>query len=177
MPIQKFIVDAMLGRLARWLRILGYDTLYDNSYEDWKIIKISQEQNRIIITRDRGLCNRAKKKNLQCFFVNPDYDLIDILAQMSKKYKIDLHVNIEATRCAECNGILLKTGENKWQCTRCRKEYWKGKHWKSIEEILIKARSKVEDNELSKNRGSESRGGKETSQNSKTSNNAEARVT
>ncbi len=177
MQTQKFIVDAMLGKLARWLRILGYDTLYDNEWEDWKIVKVAEEQKRVIITRDRGLCNRARKKGLDCFMVNPDYDLVETLAQLAKKYKIDLHVNVDATRCSECNGILLKIGENKWQCSRCKKLYWKGKHWRTIEEILIKAQSRVENNEgPGDNRGTKlGRGGK-ASKDSKASNNVEAEV-
>ncbi|EWG07362.1 MAG: hypothetical protein ASUL_05201 [Candidatus Aramenus sulfurataquae] len=177
MQTQKFIVDAMLGKLARWLRILGYDTLYDSSYEDWKIIKTAEEQKRIIITRDRGLCNRAKKKGLECFMVNPDYDIANTLAQLARKYKIDLHVNVDATRCSECNGILLKVGDNKWQCSRCKKVYWKGRHWRTIEEILIKAQSRVESNEgSSDNRGTKPRGREKVSKDSQTSDNVKAEV-
>ncbi|AEE93496.1 Mut7-C RNAse domain-containing protein [Acidianus hospitalis] len=167
----KFIADAMLGKLARWLRILGYDTYYSNDIEDWKVIKIAEKDKRVILTRDRGLCIRAKKKGLECFLIPPDYDIISILAKLSIKYGIDLEARIEASRCSECNGILEKVDENRWRCTRCKKEYWKGKHWKTIEEILIKAKSKKEKDELSYNSRTRNRGGQNTSQDSKTSNN------
>ncbi|QIW23065.1 hypothetical protein EWF20_02085 [Sulfolobus sp. S-194] len=147
MQSQKFIVDAMLGKLARWLRILGYDTLYSNNYEDWKILKIAEETQRVIITRDRGLCIRARKKNLECFLVYSSEDLIDILAKLSKKYKIDLNADPNFSRCTECNGVLEKIDDNKWKCTKCGKEYWKGSHWRTIENTLIKARSKIKNNE------------------------------
>lgn len=147
MQSQKFIVDAMLGKLARWLRILGYDTFYFRGIEDWKIIKIAEETKRIIITRDKGLCIRARKKGLECFMVFPDEDLVDILAKLSLKYKIDLTADPNFSRCTECNGILEKIDDNKWRCTKCGKEYWKGSHWKTIEDTLIKAKSKVRNNE------------------------------
>lgn len=147
MQSQKFIVDAMLGKLARWLRILGYDTFYNKDIEDWKVIKIAEDNKRIIVTRDKGLCIRARKKNLDCFLVYPDQDLVDILAKLSLKYKIDLNADPNFSRCPECNGILEKVEENKWKCTKCSKEYWKGSHWRTIEDTLIKARSKTKANE------------------------------
>ncbi|BFH73253.1 Mut7-C RNAse domain-containing protein [Sulfurisphaera javensis] len=147
MQSQKFIVDAMLGKLARWLRILGYDTLYSNTYEDWKILKIAEENDRIIITRDRGLCVRARKKGLECFLVYPTEDFIDILTKLAIKYKIDLNADPNFSRCTECNGVLEKIDENRWKCTKCGKEYWKGSHWRTIENILIRARSKIKNNE------------------------------
>lgn len=151
MQSRKFIVDAMLGKLATWLRILGYDTYYSNNIEDWKIMKIASNEKRIILTRDRGLYLRAKKKRLDCFLVPTDYDIVNILALLSIKYKIDLNADIEASRCSECNGILVKKDENKWKCSECGKEYWKGKHWHTIREILIKAEVKKEQNERSYN--------------------------
>jgi len=57
----KFIVDNMLGSIARWLRILGYDTVYDRNAEDWAIVRRAQLEERIIITKDKGLHNRALK--------------------------------------------------------------------------------------------------------------------
>ncbi|QKQ99990.1 hypothetical protein GWK48_05990 [Metallosphaera tengchongensis] len=141
MATQKFIVDAMLGKLARWLRILGYDTLYYRDAEDWKILKKAKDERRILITRDRGLCVRARKNDVDCFFVIPNEEIEKILADLSRKYKIFLDVNPEASRCTSCNGILEKKDKNLWICTKCRKEYWKGKHWETITEILIKAQA------------------------------------
>ncbi|MDT7861455.1 MAG: DUF5615 family PIN-like protein [Saccharolobus sp.] len=140
---QKFIVDAMLGRVARWLRIMGYDTLYSNKFEDWKILKIAESQNRIIITRDRGLYRRSIKRGLKCILLDADSDIVHNLAYIAYKSKIDLSVNIDATRCAICNSLLKKVSENRWICPKCKKEYWKGKHWKTIEEVIIKANSEL----------------------------------
>jgi uncharacterized protein with PIN domain len=166
----------MLGKVARWLRILGYDTVYAMNNEDWWILKKALEDERIIITRDKGLCLRARKRNLECFLVDPEGNIIQILAKIALQYKIDLDISIEASRCAVCNGVLEKLGENKWKCTRCKKEYWKGKHWKSINEILLKARAELIRNESradSNNRGIESRYRENVDRNSKESNKAE----
>jgi len=138
---QKFIADAMLGKLSRWLRILGYDTLYSKDFEDWQIIKIAKNDSRIILTMDRGLCYRAKKNDLECFYVNTELNIEEILAMLAIKYKIDLTADPNYSRCTKCNGILKKVDENRWKCTRCKKEYWKGMHWKSIQNIIIKAKS------------------------------------
>ncbi|ARM75976.1 Mut7-C RNAse domain-containing protein [Acidianus manzaensis] len=172
----KFIVDAMLGKLAIWLRILGYDTFYSNDIEDWKILKIANNDKRVILTRDRGLYIRAKKKNLDCFLVPVDSDIIDILALLSIKYGIDLTADINVSRCSECNGILMKISDNKWKCTKCGKEYWKGKHWRTITEILIKAEAKKEQDELNFNSRIKQRGREDINSDSKKSNTKEIRI-
>ncbi|MEJ2781578.1 Mut7-C RNAse domain-containing protein [Stygiolobus sp. CP850M] len=148
MQTQKFVVDAMLGKLARWLRILGYDTAYNNNFVDWKILKIASDENRIIITRDRGLCVRARKRGLECFYVIPGLKIEEILAKLSSKYSIDLNiVDPNFSRCSVCNGVLKKVNDNLWECTRCHKKYWKGSHWRTIESTLIRARAILKNNE------------------------------
>jgi uncharacterized protein with PIN domain len=135
----RFVVDAMLGRLARWLRILGYDAIYSPSMEDWRVLKIAEKERRKIITRDRGIYVRAKKRGLVCFTVPPEYDVVHSLAYLKSKGVIDLHYPFSPTRCTNCNGILERIGLDRWRCTGCGKEYWKGSHWKSIEKTIIKA--------------------------------------
>ncbi|QGA55000.1 hypothetical protein GFS03_10645 [Sulfolobus sp. E5-1-F] len=143
MLTQKFVVDSMLGKIARWLRIMGYDTLYSNDFEDWKILRIAETQKRIIITRDRGIYNRSIKRGLVCILLSADSNIIRDLAFIAFRSKIDLSVNINATRCPQCNSVLSKLSEGKWMCPKCKKEYWKGRHWKTIEEVIIKANSEL----------------------------------
>jgi len=151
----KFIVDTMLGNVARWLRMLGYDTLYFKRIEDWKILSLALKDERVILTRDHGLCNRARKKEIKCLLLEQD-TMEERLAYISMKTGIRLYIDLDRSRCPICNYELIKVDreivKNKvprrvyekhsdfWYCRKCGKVYWIGKHWKGIEGTLKKAR-------------------------------------
>ncbi|MEL9909528.1 MAG: Mut7-C RNAse domain-containing protein [Desulfurococcus sp.] len=155
---QKFIVDAMLGSLARWLRILGYDTVYGNKMEDWLILRRAELEGRIILTRDRSLHHKALKRGLKSILLQ-DEDLATMLARIAGLTGIRLYVDYEKTRCPEDNTPLRKTDKSEvrdkvpprvysihedfWICPRCGKVYWVGNHWRMIETILSDARKKL----------------------------------
>ncbi len=151
----KFIVDTMLGNVARWLRMLGYDTLYFKKIDDWKILSMALKDERVILTRDHGLCNRARKKGAKCLLLEQD-TMEERLAYISMKTGIRLYMDLERSRCPICNYELVKVDRETvrdkvprrvyekhndfWYCRKCGKVYWIGKHWKGIEETLKKAR-------------------------------------
>ncbi len=157
---KKFIVDAMLGDLAKWLRILGYDTLYSKSYTDKQIISIAKSSERIIVTMDRGLCIMARKKNISCVTIE-NYDIRDRLAEISVKTNIPLIADPSRSRCPVCNGTLkpiydksivkdrvppkaLESNKVFYVCIRCGQVYWEGSHWKNIRRVLEEARNIAE---------------------------------
>lgn len=148
----RFVVDTMLGNLARWLRILGYDTLYSPNMEDWAILRIAEKEKRIIVTRDVGLYRRAVKKGLQAVLVD-DTEIMSMIKALSTGCGIKTRFDENDTRCPACNGFLRKTDSLVevsgkvdphilssyniyWICSSCGKIYWRGKHWKNIEKIL-----------------------------------------
>ncbi len=152
----RFVVDSMLGHVARWLRLLGYDTLYFRSMEDWKLLRIAEEDARILLTRDLGLFRRARRRGIQALFIE-DPAIEKVLALLSIKYGIRLEFDKNDTRCPVCNGVLryttslidvagkvderiATTYKEFWICTSCGKVYWQGSHWKSINKILELAR-------------------------------------
>lgn len=155
----RFIVDTMLGNVARWLRMLGYDTLYDRRYEDWRILHIAKNEDRIVVTRDKGLHRRALNRGLKSIYLEQD-DMAERLAYISYHTGIRLYIDLEKSRCPICNGELRKVSkeqvkdkvprrvyylhEDFWICTRCGKVYWIGSHWRKIEEILENARKILE---------------------------------
>ena len=151
-PYPRFIVDAMLGHVARWLRLLGYDTEYSRSYEDWRILKIAEEEDRVIVTRDLGLFRRARKRGLRAVYVE-EPAIEKVLALLSLKFGIRLSFDKHDTRCPVCNGVLRYTTSlvdvagkvseaiavryrEFWICTRCGKVYWQGRHWRNINQVL-----------------------------------------
>lgn len=150
----KFVADTMLGNLARWLRILGYDTLYSSSFEDWKLLRIAEEEGRILLTRDESLFRRAKAKSLSVVLITSD-DIAEMLAYVAFKTGIELSFNPSRTRCPECNTMLMRISkaealsllennvatryEEFWRCGKCGKIYWQGNHWRTISSILEKA--------------------------------------
>lgn len=145
----QFVADSMLGRLAKWLRILGYDVIYKNSFTTAEIIKLSEETNRIILTRDTKF---IKNKNIKNFlFIKSDF-LFEQLKQVIKGLNLKLESKNFFTRCAICNEKLedikkeevkdkipeyvYQTQEEFGICRTCKKIYWKATHYdKMLERI------------------------------------------
>lgn len=137
----RFLVDAMLGNIVTWLRILGYDSVYWNG-DDGGLITIASRENRIILTKDRLLYSLARKHGLEVVFVE-DSRVEAMLSKLSKEYGISLEFDPRETRCPVCNS-LLKMKESKsgseWTCINCDKHYWMGSHWKNISKIFEEAK-------------------------------------
>jgi len=145
-PFPKFIVDNMLGSLARWLRMMGYDTVYDKTLEDADIAKVARAESRFILTRDKELSNEPGA------FLLEEVDLEAQLKAIATKFGLKFHE--ELTRCSTCNGELVDlpkeqakgkvpegahaANEKFWRCSKCDKAYWKGAHWLGINERLRK---------------------------------------
>ncbi len=135
----RFIADSMLGRLSRWLRLLGYDTLYFPTIEDNKIIRIARSEGRILLTRDTRL---IKEKGVGVKFLLLTSN--DTVHQVLEVIKIFGLMAGDMKRCALCNGVLKNIEKASVQdsvpeyvylnfssfmkCTECGKVYWQGSH-------------------------------------------------
>jgi uncharacterized protein with PIN domain len=137
--VPRFIADVMVGKLARWLRVLGFDVAYSNKYEDDEIIRIAEAENRVILTRDTGL--DARPGQAQCILIESgDYE--DQIQQVLRKFglkEFDMF-----SRCLECNTSLQKvdkeavfekvppyvylTQDRFAVCPSCDRVYWHGTH-------------------------------------------------
>ena len=146
----KFIVDVHLGRLAKNLRMLGFDTLYKNNTKDNELIDISQKERRTIITKNREI---LKRNNVTHGYwirsKTPEDTVIEIIKRFDLKNQIR-----ELTRCLECNLLLKKTEKEKiadkipakvelrhnefFICVDCNKIYWKGSHYNKMSALVKK---------------------------------------
>ena len=139
----------MLGSLTRWLRILGYDTVYYSDKEDEDLRNEAKATGRILVTRDLELSNKAKKDGVESILILTE-QVTDQLIELVQSY--DISLTPMNTRCPRCNGS-LKPIEKKlvegrvppesfraftdfWICHECEAVYWKGSHWAQIEETL-----------------------------------------
>lgn len=150
----RFVVDSMLGNLARWLRLLGYDTLYYKNIDDWKLIKIAKDEGRILVTRDLSLYRRARVKGVNVIYLEST-SIDEELVTLANEVGIDLKFKEKNTRCPLCNTELTlipkaealhlipqeigKRYNTFWKCPKCNKVFWQGNHWKTINEVLEKA--------------------------------------
>jgi uncharacterized protein with PIN domain len=146
--IPRFVLDTHLGKLAGYLRLLGFDTLYENDYEDKDLARISSDQDRILLTRDRGLLKR--KIVTRGYLVredDPRGQVIEIirrfdLTKLAKPY----------SRCSLCNGLLDPVEKEKIiedlepltkkyfdrfkRCPECEQIYWKGSHFERMDAFI-----------------------------------------
>ena len=158
--LPRFLVDAMLGDIARKLRIFGFDTLYMKDTSDSSILEMALHENRIILTRDKEFFRRVVKAGAEGVLME-QYDQIANIANTLLKYGVrSLSFNPQTARCACCNGILalikasdlegaipnkiLEIHHNFFQCSYCNNIYWEGSHVKRLNLLAQKINTKIE---------------------------------
>lgn len=145
-PLRKtaFILDVHLGKLTGYLRMLGFDCLYRNNLEDDEIIRLASEQQRIILTRDKGILRN--KKVTHGYYLRSDVpkeQVIEIIRRFDLKSQIK-----PFTRCMNCNGLLERVSKEEvssmlqentrkyyhefYRCASCGNIYWKGGHYQKM---------------------------------------------
>ncbi len=145
----KFICDDMLGKLAKHLRALGFDTYFEKDIQDHQLLRKALEENRVVVTRDRKLVQ--VKTIPQYVLIWSDQPLAQ-LEELLQKLSVSPDQENVFSRCMECNTILKRvekekvkdkvypyvyqTQENFWHCSNCDKIYWAGTHIQRMKEKL-----------------------------------------
>jgi uncharacterized protein with PIN domain len=146
----RFVADVMLGRLAKWLRIAGFDVIYSNRISDNELVEISNREDRILLSRDTRLLVR---KSVRHFIFLESQNLQDQLKQVLDLAGSSIGSAV-LTRCLCCNealieaprervckvvpGYVYKTQSQFKSCPRCRKIFWAGSHRSSMTAALEK---------------------------------------
>jgi uncharacterized protein with PIN domain len=142
----RFVIDGMLGSLARWLRMLGYDADYANQRDDNELVRIARAQGRILLTRDREL---ASRRGIRALLIESQ-SLDEQLAQVGESFPLDEEFALG--RCSVCNTVLVKASreevsdqlpayilkkhEHFQRCLGCGRIYWRGSHWRNMQARL-----------------------------------------
>lgn len=142
----RFIADAMLGRLAKWLRFLGYDTLYFRG-DDSRLLELAEAEGRVLLTRDTRISRH--RPAVRCLFIRSDR-VWEQLRQVIEE--LQLKTEEVGSRCMRCNVLLasiekaeakglvpdfvFKTQDAFSRCPACRRIYWAGSHFQRMEEAL-----------------------------------------
>ena len=145
----RFVLDVHLGKLARHLRLLGFDTLYQKDYADKEIVETAAKNKRVVLTRDIGL---LKHKKIQYGYwvraTNPKKQIREIVRRFSLAFKCrPFH------RCLECNGKIKRIAKKKilkrlpmrtrdyyqwfYICRDCHKIYWRGSHYEELNDFIL----------------------------------------
>jgi uncharacterized protein with PIN domain len=144
----RFVADAMVGTLAKWLRILGYDTCFDPDMDDHQLVRLARAEDRVLLTRDREL---AQRPGLNTLFVTSE-SLETQIAQVLTE--LGLEPDRSFSRCPVCNeqlaevdreaarervpAYVAETQESFKSCPACRRVYWQGTHWQQMDEQLAR---------------------------------------
>ncbi len=148
----RFIVDHNVGKLARWLRIMGYDALFFNGSNDSRMIATALAEGRVILTRDtqimqRGVVTRGQLKAILIKSDRPELQIHQVIAALN----LDCQFR-PFTICLECNQPLevrskeqvkelvppyvFQTQNQYMECPACHRIYWRGTHWQAMTERL-----------------------------------------
>jgi len=147
---EKFILDVHLGKLARALRLFGFDTWYENDYTDKAIVQIAEAEKRIVLTRD---VNLLKHKLLKIGYWVRSQLVEEQLAEVVRRFKLKAKFK-PFERCVECNGKIIKVDKETildkllpktilyyndfFQCNCCERIYWRGSHYEQMQQFIEK---------------------------------------
>lgn len=147
----RFIVDTNVGKLARWLRVMGYDALFINDMDDEGLITIGLREKRVLLTKDTQIMLRrvVTSGKLKALLIRDD----DLKAQLRQVVEaMNLNLRRQFTVCLECNESLLPRTKEEvrdvvppyvfqtqcqyLQCPACHRVYWRGTHWQRMKREL-----------------------------------------
>jgi uncharacterized protein with PIN domain/sulfur carrier protein ThiS len=148
----RFALDVGLGRLAGFLRMLGFDTLWRNDFADDELARLSGDDERIVLTRDLGLLKRAEVRHgYYPRNTDPAHQLVEVV----RRFQLSARMH-PFTRCLACNASLSVAGKQEvlgripegvaaahsrfQQCPECRRVYWPGTHHQRMQALVDKLR-------------------------------------
>jgi len=156
----KFVADCMLGRLAKWLKILGFDVLYFSKAEDRELVDVARREGRVLLTRDTGLIERTARRPNRLFVRSDDWEdqVVQVLDDLGLWDEVRPN-----TRCLECNLPLKPLSKERALnlvtpyvhdhassfaiCPDCGRVFWQGTHYgdmeRKIEKLLGRRRKTV----------------------------------
>jgi uncharacterized protein with PIN domain len=134
--MERFLVDVMLMRLGRWLRLLGTDVANPPGPDDKDLLELARLEERTLLTRDRQLAEMCASATVPCLLIQSSL----LEEQLRELSGLGLALEMNPVRCTLCNGPLAAATEQLWKCEGCGKLYWEGSHWRRMEETLQKIR-------------------------------------
>lgn len=157
--VTRFILDVHLGKLARYLRLLGFDTEYSSDRDDADLVEDSLSEGRILLTRDRELLKHGRLSHGSLVrAIDPVQQLLEVVRRFHLEGSI-----APFRRCPTCNGLLervdkaevidrvepgtRRTYDEFWQCRDCGQVYWRGAHFEDLSRLVDLARSGVPSDE------------------------------
>jgi uncharacterized protein with PIN domain len=147
----------MLGGLARWLRVAGYDASWRATIDDWDLVRLARSERRILLSSDTGIfeIGIVRDGEVSSLFVPHGLGLTDQLVYVLTRLKLPL----QSARCMACGGSLAEVSKEQvrgnvpertyawreqfWKCERCGQVFWQGTHWRQIAERLEQLRVKL----------------------------------
>ena len=155
----RFVVDVNVGRLAKWLRVMGYDAIFPREGDDNDLVRIALRENRVLVTRDAGFGLRRAARQGQMRVIHIEDD--GLRGQLRQLIR-DLALNWEGgfSRCVRCNQLLepverkdvasrvppyvFQNHLNFMECCQCRRLYWRGTHWSGMVSQLAQVYQEVD---------------------------------
>lgn len=150
----RLLLDEMLKKLAKWLRVFGISAEHIEKWSDSEILLYAKRKRRLLLTRDAPLAKRCEKKKVRCLLLHTQ-TIPGQLREIQSALKIQLPFP-KKTRCPECNTLLkivspravralvhpgvFQKHKKFWLCKTCNKAYWEGGHWKNIRRIYAETK-------------------------------------
>ncbi|HEY6977256.1 MAG TPA: Mut7-C RNAse domain-containing protein [Chitinophagaceae bacterium] len=145
---EKFILDVHLGKLAKILRLFGFDTYYKNDYDDKTIVQIAETEKRTVLTRD---VNLLKHKSITIGYWLRSQFAEEQLKEVIRRFRLKAKFK-PFERCVECNGKIIKIEKSAvldkllpktilyyndfFQCICCKRIYWRGSHYEQMQQYI-----------------------------------------
>jgi uncharacterized protein with PIN domain len=148
----------MLGKLARWLRLIGQDSKYSTKLDDQELLLVAKTENSILLTKDLALHQKAMSEGIETYYVVGNREP-ERLAELAYRFNIKLSIDLKKSRCPKCNTKLVPVPKQEirnkvekntykyydefWLCPNCGHAYWQGGHWIKIRNTLREAKEKL----------------------------------